>query len=99
MDIFQKESLEAVHERFANFKMFVDNSSGIPKLYEMMEVIKSNLLSDLLVIHSPLNAPGQASETLQRYAQTDFVELFDSYGNLYIQTCKNYLKEVGKSNE
>lgn len=97
MDIFQAEALAAVHQRFENFKMFVDNSSDIPKLYEMIDVIKSSLYSDLLNVFSPLNASGQAPETLERYKDTDFVELFDSYSKLYIQSCANYLKEIGKS--
>ncbi len=97
MDVYQTEALEAVEKNFLNFKFWADNSTDREKIYKMIDIVKYSLADNLQIVFSPISAIGQSEVVKAMYENVDFAELFNSYIEIYLTKCNDYLREIGKS--
>lgn len=99
MNIFEKEAQVAVERNYNFYKIeYADRLTNREELYKMIDIVKYTLEDELANIFRPIGADGQADKELkEKYKDTDFKKLFESYCELFIQLCKDYLKQIGKS--
>lgn len=97
MDKFRAEALDAIEKNFLNFKFWADNSTDREKIYRMIDIVKYSLSDDLQTVFRPLFAVGQPEVIKALYADVDFAELFNTYIEIYVTKCNDYLREIKKN--